>query len=432
MSEARTLGVNGLIYLAATLVARGVPFILMVVYANVLPPDEYGLVGTIMVTVGIVSVYVGLRPDIYVIKHYHQDEGAFGDHIAALYQILATTFLVIIALLVLGHALLPVPREVALGFAAAVAVLSLGRGLQLIPDSLLMSSGRSLQYAISQLVLAVGYLAVSLPLVYWLRSWEAMAVGNFVVWCAGAGVSTALAAGLFGFHGLRSLARLRPQRLREAFGFLFPLTFHVIGFALVNAIDRFILMDMQGVAAVGAYTAAYTLGLVLGVAHDALLKAWNPYFFRRVTSEGVSLRRMLAPQSLYALASVVSALVYGYAASHAFEFMYPAAYANAAAVVPVVCLAYGLEGVRKIFCGQLYVFSRMKTLASMSLLAALANIVLNVLWIPQFGIMGAAYATLAAFAFMATAVIFFSIYLSHAAARLPDPSQASGAPAGDA
>lgn len=412
MGEGRTLARDGLIYVGATLAAKGTPFILLIVYAHILSPADYGLVGTVMATVTIASVYVGLRPDIYVVKHYHQVPGELGDRITALYQILVFTLLIVLAVLLLGIPWLPISGLSGVVFAFAVAGLAGARGAQLIPESVLMSGGRSGLYALSQVVMAVGFVAVTLPLAYAFRSWESVAFGNLVTWLVGAFVATLLAWRQFGARDPATYVRVKRKQIGEAVGFLFPLTFHVIGFTSVNAIDRLILLDMKGAETVGAYTAAYTLGLVLGTGHEALLKAWNPYFFRRVNAAGVHLRAMLGVQSAYAAASVLSAIIYGLLARYAFDFLFPPEYAHAAAIVPVICLAYGLEGARKVFCGQLYVFSRTKTLAAISLLAAVINIVLNLAWIPTLGIAGAAYATLAAFALMTGAVVALSIYLS--------------------
>lgn len=420
MSERRALARDGLIYVGSTLLSRGTPFVLMIVYAHLLSAEQYGFIGTLLAAVGLLSVYVGLRPDTYVVTHYHRAGDQFGHRVGALYLILAVTFLVGLAAMLLAHPWLPVPAEQALVFAVAVACLAGVRGVQLIPDSILMASGRPLHYAAGQATLAGGMVVLSLPLVYFLRSWHAVAMGNALALALAALVSSVLMARVIAVPDGTSPFRPRRHYAGEAFGFLFPLTFHIIGFVSVNAIDRLLLMGLKGPETVGAYTAAYTLGMVVGVGHDALTKVWNPYFFRKINAEGVRLARMLGPQSLYALLSLLSALVYGLLAQAAFGLVFPETFAHAAAIVPIICVAYGLEGARKIFCGQLYACSRTKTLAVISLVSAFVNIALNLLWIPDHGITGAAYATLVSFALMTVAVVAFSVYLSSVTAPAPE------------
>lgn len=418
MGEKRTLARHGSIYILATLVARGTPFALMIVYANLLEPVHFGLVGTLVAAVGLLSVFVGLRPNIYVVKHFHQAQGAFAERVGSLYFILAVTFVAALAVMLLASPWLPVPAESALVFALAVTCLAGVRGAHQLPDSILISSGQPVRYAASQAVLAAGLVVLSLPLVYLVRSWEAMALGTAVATALAAVLSSLFVVQVLGRREGTRLFRPNRQYAGEAFAFLFPVSFHVIGFTAVTSVDRLILMDLKGAEMVGAYTAAYTLAMVVGVGHEALLKVWNPYFFRRVAADGVRLQRMLGPQSLYAVVSIVTAVAYGLAAQWGFGAIFPDVYGYAAAIVPVICLAYGLEGARKVFCGQLYVFSRTKTLAAISLAAAVLNIALNILWIPEHGVAGAAWATLAAFAVMTTAVVAVSVYLSWAAEGL--------------
>lgn len=418
MGERRTLARHGSIYILATLVARGTPFALMIVYANILEPEQYGLVGALVAAVGLLSVFVGLRPNIYVVKHYHQAQGSFAERVGSLYFILGATFLLALAVILLASPLLPVPAESAIAFALAVTCLAGVRGAHQLPDSILVSSGQPVRYAVSQAVLAAGLVVLSLPLVYLFRSWQAMALGTAVATALAAVLSSLFVVHVLGRREGTRLFRPNRQYAGEAFAFLFPVSFHVIGFTAVASIDRLILMDMKGAETVGAYTAAYTLAMAIGVGHEALLKVWNPYFFRKVAADGVRLQRMLGPQSLYALVSIVTAVAYGFVAQWAFGAVFPRVYGYAAAIVPVICLAYGFEGARKVFCGQLYVFSRTKTLAAISLAAAVLNIVLNVLWIPDYGVAGAAWATLAAFAVMTIAVVIVSVHLSWAAEGL--------------
>lgn len=412
MGEKRTLAHHGSIYVLAMLVTRGTSFTLMIVYANILQPEQYGLVGTLLATVGLLVVFVGLRPDIYVIKHYHQAQESFHGRMGSLYFILVTTFLVILAVMLLATPFLPVSAESAIVFVLAATCLAGVRAAHQLPDSILVSGGQPIRFAASQAVLATGLVALSLPLVYFFRSWQAMALGTAVATVLAAVVSSLLAAGVLGRRNCIRMFRPNREYAGEAFSFLFPLSFHVIGFMSVTAIDRLILLDFKGPEMVGAYTAAYTLAMIVGVGHDALLKAWNPFFFRKVMAEGVRLQRMLGPQSLYAFLSIVMAVMYGYMAQWAFDAVFPAVYGYAAAIVPVICLAYGLEGARKVFCGQLYVYSRTKTLAAISISSAILNILLNILWIPEYGVAGAAYATLAAFVVMTMTVVIVSVYLS--------------------
>jgi len=78
-------------------------------------------------------------------------------------------------------------------------------------------------------------------------------------------------------------------------------------------------------------------------------------------------------------------------------FILPDKYQGIEGVIYVVIAAYSLEGMRKVFCGYLYVSNRTKTLAVITFIGASFNILLNIVMIPAWGMLGAAYATLISF-----------------------------------
>jgi O-antigen/teichoic acid export membrane protein len=66
--------------------------------------------------------------------------------------------------------------------------------------------------------------------------------------------------------------------------------------------------------------------------------------------------------------------------------------------VPFICLAYLIAGLANCLGNGLVVAGKLRTLAMFAALAAVTNLVLNVLLIPRLGVYGAAAATILAFA----------------------------------
>ena len=73
-------------------------------------------------------------------------------------------------------------------------------------------------------------------------------------------------------------------------------------------------------------------------------------------------------------------------------------------VVPVVALAYLFNGLYFVMLAPLMLDKRTGAVSAATWAGALVNIALNLLLIPRYGMMGAAWATLAAYASMAAAV----------------------------
>ena len=405
---------DGLFYGVATVAGKGTPFLLMLLYANILPADQFGLMGLLMASATLLTTYVGMRPEVYIIKHRTRDAPDIAGRVAATFTLLLLSIPVVLAALFALGDLLPVDDSDRSPFLLLIIGLCGARGVQMISDSLLMADRRSMAYAASQLALSVSFFALALPVAYITGSWDRVGVANVGAHTIGAAIATGLAIRLVG----REIATPRliadRRQLTEAFAFLFPLTFHLVGHASVGTLDRMFIMNAVGAEAVGAYTAAATLALALGIIHEAALRAWNPWFFREVGDDHSKLRAMLTPQLFVATGSLALSVAYGYAAARAFPYLFPEQYWYAADATLVLSTALGFESARKVFCGALFIKARTRLLATVSIIGASINVVGNLYLTEALGIFGAAYSALGAFIFMAVAVgaIAYSISMS--------------------
>ena len=80
---------------------------------------------------------------------------------------------------------------------------------------------------------------------------------------------------------------------------------------------------------------------------------------------------------------------------------------DAHSVIPIVVLAYVTQGVFALTSVGIGISKQTMYYPVMTLSAALANIILNILWIPRFGIEGAAWATVVGYGLMAVMGIYF-------------------------
>ena len=75
-------------------------------------------------------------------------------------------------------------------------------------------------------------------------------------------------------------------------------------------------------------------------------------------------------------------------------------------MVPIVTLGYLFDGIYINFLAPVTLAEKSEYVAYAAALGALVNIGTNLLWIPRWGMMGAAFATLAAYASMALFLYF--------------------------
>jgi len=178
-----------------------------------------------------------------------------------------------------------------------------------------------------------------------------------------------------------------------------PLVPHYFAAWALTYIDRFLLLQLSTAAQVGLYSLAYNVSMVLNLFCAAINTAWAPIYYDLAdTPEG----RAKLPRLTTVYASVVTALAIGYTlvAPDLLLVLANRRFHAAVSVVPVVAAGYFFFALYMVVSTP--IFHRKKTgwAPVISGAAALINIGVNLVLIPPFGMFGAAWATLIAYAFM--------------------------------
>ena len=202
---------------------------------------------------------------------------------------------------------------------------------------------------------------------------------------------------------LRYISRIDPFLLKEMLRYGLPLTFSLLSSYIIATSDRFLIAWFLDEGMAGVYAASYdfaqqSVGSVLSTVnlatYPAVIRTYEQgnrqATIDQVRHTGVLMLATGIPvvALMVLLAQPLSTFVLG------TEFR-----ATALQTIPWVSVAALLAGLRAYWI-DLPFFLKQSSLDHSRILAlgALANLALNVWWIPLFGLMGAIYATLASYA----------------------------------
>lgn len=220
-------------------------------------------------------------------------------------------------------------------------------------------------------------------------------------------VSDVVATGLLSLSLLPVLTRnaspaFRPGLLAEALRFGLPKAPHGLMIQLLNLADRKILASFRDLATVGIYDKGYVLGAGVKFALSAFEPAWQPFVYGQIGQPDAP--RTLARVVTYAWAGFVAlglvVAVFGRELLMALTFTNPAFWAGAP-VVPVVVLAYLFHGTFLLTSIGIGISKDTRYYPLITTAAAITNLAANFALIPRYGMMGAAWATVLAYAVMA-------------------------------
>ena len=190
--------------------------------------------------------------------------------------------------------------------------------------------------------------------------------------------------------------------LRQALAFGLPKVPHGLLVQVQNLADRKILDLFVTRAEVGIYQFGYGFGTLVKFPLSAFEPAWQPFVYARLGEPD-------APVTLARVVRVAFAAFAGMGLAVAvlgpdlLVLMTPGnpAFRAAAPLVPVVALAYVLHGLFLLTSIGIGVRKQARYYPLITAAAAATNVAANLLLIPPFGILGAAWATVLSYAVMA-------------------------------
>ena len=183
-----------------------------------------------------------------------------------------------------------------------------------------------------------------------------------------------------------------------------------------DMMDRFIVAGMVDLHATGLYAIAYRFGMVISVLETSFTRAWQPFFFEHIQDATPEADRKIVKTTYAYVAGLVAVTVmYSLISPVLMRLMVSESYEKAAGMVPIVAAGYCVAGIWKLFTGYLIHGGRNRAYAATLAATAVINVVLSVLLVQRFGYVGAAWATLIAFA--AGAVL--TAWLAHLARPMP-------------
>jgi O-antigen/teichoic acid export membrane protein len=381
---------NSIIYVSASIVSGVIPFLMLPVLTKYLSPEDYGVIGLIGSILGIVGIYVGLRPSLFIMVKGVQLKRLVIANYVANSIILSFGLLVVncLILFILGSKDIIVLDQFVLVLIGVIAFFNV---LIEIIETLFQIERQAFSYAIYRIFRSVVSVGLALWFIIgWKMDWHGKFYADFFSVLGFSIIALFLIwkKGFFYF-------KIDVKKMKELFIYLFPLTFHVFGLVLMNSIDRIFISNMISLEANGLYTVGYILAMVLMIFHDSLLKVWSPEFYDRIKGATWKTKIMIMKFIyLYMIGSIIIFILFLIVYPLVFNLIIDKKFEYAMVVIPVIALGITFESYRKLFAGFYYHRNKTGFLAITTILAGILNAGLNFLLIPEYGLMGAAYATL--------------------------------------
>lgn len=198
--------------------------------------------------------------------------------------------------------------------------------------------------------------------------------------------------------------------LRLALAFSLPLVPHLLAHWVLGMSDRFIIDRYYGdfggdagLRAVGIYSAGYIFIDVVNMVAVAMNRAWVPQFTRAY--EDPSQRPFVGRSITYFILAVGGISMTLFLLAPLFvQAFFEERYVGAAEIGAILAVGGLFQGTYYIYVAGLFYFKKNLLIPVITIVSGGTNVALNLLWIPTFGLVGAAWATVIGYLILALGV----------------------------
>jgi O-antigen/teichoic acid export membrane protein len=393
-------------YTIATLVQRGLPFVLLPALASAVGPRGYGQLTLILTaSAGVVSL-LSFGLETHVFRVYYRYANDPDERIA---QINTAGTVVLGA--PIGFAGLLALGGVLVGSVAGLPAGAVGLGLlavalqtsaQAFPMALLRAQERVSAYVAACAVFAVVNVGLSILLILVIH-------GGTIGWLTANFVASGLYLGV-AMRGTRwrFQPRLDSRRLREALAFGVPLMPHQMSHWALGLSDRLIVGIYCTTFTVGVYSLAAQLALPVGLLVTAIQLGTMPEYGRVLSQDA---RSVVLSKAVTISVAAVAAVGAGMAllGPCVIALLMSPRYAQAVTLLPWISLGYTFFGLYLIPMNSITVVAgRTQFVWIPTLFAAVATVGLNFLLIPSYGVEAAAVVSAVGYAVLLACVAILS------------------------
>jgi O-antigen/teichoic acid export membrane protein len=244
--------------------------------------------------------------------------------------------------------------------------------------------------------------------VYYYRSLSSYMTGFLIAECL-----FTFTIGIYEIHKKQlSFKQTHLPLMYEMFLYGWPNAFIIVNGILLNTLDRYMLSYLQPNP---AYVAFYDGGYILATAIMYMLSRlfnlyMSPIYMKTYTDQGPEscknfINKMI---TLYLHLGFVFAFLIIISRHFLINLLFPPDFIVAEPIVFPVCLGVLLAGLLNHLAAGLYIAGRSGIVGITSAIALCINILFNILTIPRYGMLGAAYSTFAAFLAQTLLIYFLS------------------------
>lgn len=178
----------------------------------------------------------------------------------------------------------------------------------------------------------------------------------------------------------------------------FPLIWHLLAANILNSSDRIMINKYIGSAENALYTVSYSCAMLVALLWSSMNSAWSPWAYQKMDKKEYG--ELKQKSKAYTLFFICAVSAFMLVSPEILYIMGGKSYMESIYVIPPVMVGYVFQFIYSLYVNIEFYFKKQKNIAVGTIVAAIVNILLNMIFIPKFGYIAAAYTTMIGYAFL--------------------------------
>lgn len=403
--SSKTLIKNTTIYTIGNMLPKVAGFFLLPLYTRFLSTEEYGIINSLHVLMGLITILfsLGIERSIYRLYYDYQTEENKKKFLGTCFlTILMVSSIILLLIFAFRSQVQNIYKSIPFFPYYLLAILAAYASVySFIPKVFYQLKERA---EIFILISIAQFFFSTTFIILFIIKYNYGAYGYLLGELIGTSVLVPVFIGV-----MLKISKLKIDKnvIKKSLAFSLPMIPSFISAWILNLSDRIFIERYCNLSDVGIYSLGYKVSGLLLLFSTAFGKAYNPYFYRIAnTKKETEAKNLLSKSNLaYIIILASGCFLLSLFSKEIIDLFFPDEYNGASKYIPIITFGYLFSlstGLLNLFY---YQHKKTKAVMFLVLFSALINVICNFLFVPKYGAYGAAWATLISFV-----ILFISQY----------------------
>ena len=374
-----------LFYMIGNLFDKAIALITVPIFTRIMSAADYGIFNTYASWVSIFAIFIGLSLGQTLRSAVYEKEIEIESYISSIFGLSILDFVLTFCLVIILSFFFDFQIT---RFMLALCLIQ--SFLQFIRDTIAMKYMMQMRYVARTLILSIPNILVQLlAIAIILNMADEKYMGkaySYVIVYLIVGVWLIVVQ----YHKSKDYSNYKYWKYGLTLSL--PLVLHSLSCVVLSSSDRIMITMYVGTTETGIYSLVYNMTLMTTVITTSFENVWIPWFSKHLNNNDRDSINQAVVSYIMCVALIVCAIIY--VSPEMMDILAPKEYAPGKSMAPLLMTAVFVTFLYTISVNLEYYRKATKNIAKNTCMAAMLNVILNMIFIPKYGAIAAAATTL--------------------------------------